>query len=133
MLRSLTARACSSAAVHCYLLSVIHCTDALYMTLLMWQYYLSNAQKFQAYLPLNKGNTFQTEIGPREENCPSANSRKKSGRPAKTSMMTYGIRKLAATQTHDISWALSSTWQNPTDLCIPYYFIIIHVYLRLLI
>ena len=48
---------------------------------------------------MNNGRNFQTEIGPREENCPSANSRKNSGRPARTRMMTYGIRKLAATST----------------------------------
>jgi len=46
-------------------------------------------------LPLNRGTAFQTEIGPREENCPIAISRKNSGRPAVTNMMTYGIRKLA--------------------------------------
>jgi len=38
-------------------------------------------------------------MGPREENCPSDSSRKKSGRPAKIRMMTYGIRKLASTHT----------------------------------
>jgi len=52
-----------------------------------------------ACLPLNKGNNFQTEMGPSEENCPSDNSRKNRGRPARTRMMTYGIRKLASTHT----------------------------------
>ena len=47
------------------------------------------------HLPLKRGKTFQTEIGPRDENCPTAISRKNSGRPAMTNIMTYGIRKLA--------------------------------------
>jgi len=44
---------------------------------------------------LKRGSTFQREIGPTDENCPAAISKKNSGRPAKTSIMTYGIRKLA--------------------------------------
>jgi len=47
--------------------------------------------------PYSRGSTFQTEIGPRDMNCPKAISRKNIGRPAKTNMVTYGMRKLAET------------------------------------
>ena len=61
-----------------------------------------HAKTIRLYRPLNRGSSFQTEMGPREENCPRASSRKKSGRPARTSMMMYGIRKLASKQTKQI-------------------------------
>jgi len=46
-------------------------------------------------LPLKRGSSFQTDIGPRDENCPTAISMKNKGRPAVTSIITYGIKKLA--------------------------------------
>ena len=49
------------------------------------------------FIPLKRGIAFHTDMGPRELNCPNAISMKKSGKPASTSMTTYGTRKVAET------------------------------------
>ena len=48
------------------------------------------------YSPLNIGLNFQTEVGPRLENCPSDTSIKNTGIPAKASIMMYGTRNAPA-------------------------------------
>jgi hypothetical protein len=44
-------------------------------------------------LPLNSGQTFQTNNGLRPENCPMLNSRKNNGMPQRNKNVKYGIRK----------------------------------------
>ena len=43
--------------------------------------------------PLNNGDTFQTDRGPRPEYCPMASSRKNSGMPQRIRHVKYGIKK----------------------------------------
>ena len=42
--------------------------------------------------PLKIGQTFQIAIGPKEANCPNANSMKNMGKPQITSIVKYGMR-----------------------------------------
>ncbi len=51
-----------------------------------------------ATVPLKMGDMAQTETGPTDENCPSANSRKKMGIPQHTSINTYGTKNAPAEQ-----------------------------------
>ena len=50
---------------------------------------------------MNAGAMAHTVMGPSEANCPTANSMKKSGRPAMINMIMYGMRNEAEEkQTH---------------------------------
>ena len=44
-------------------------------------------------VPLKRGQTFQTAVGPSPENWPRASSSRKRGMPHSTNEMKYGMRK----------------------------------------